>query len=46
VEEGEEPEHELWNEILEENPEISPQDIVDGMQSNSDVELAKASTIH
>ena len=46
VEEGEEPEHELWNEILEDNPEISPQDIVDGMQSNSDVELAKASTIH
>ncbi len=46
VEEGEEPEHELWNEILEDNPEMSPQDIVDGMQSNSDVELAKASTIH
>jgi len=46
VSEGEEPEHQLWNDILEQNEDMSPEDIIDAMSVNSDVELSKASTKH
>ena len=46
VAEGDEPELKLWNDILESNPEMSPEDVLDVMQSNSDVAESKTATKH
>jgi len=46
VAEGDEPENKLWNDILDANPDMSPEDVIDAMQSNSDIAEAKTATKH
>lgn len=46
VAEGDEPEHKLWNDILEQNEDMTPEDILDAMQSNADIAEAETATKH